>query len=146
MLESRIYGDKNQRKAAKKKKASDLRPQTSDQPHDAAYYQELSGRIKLAHEQERRSAMRYVAYVEQELARVKGERLKVQGSRLRVQDSGLRVQDSSNHEPCTMNHESESIATLERGLYKHQDAVEREGGELLRRWQKCLAETILNKN
>ena len=129
LLESRIYGDKDQRKAAKKKKASDLRPQTSDQPHDAAYYQQLSGRIKIAHEQERRSAMRYVAYVEQELKLIHGSRLKVNGS--------------GNHEPCTMNHEPESIATLERGLYKHQDAVEREGGDLLRRWQKCLAVCLL---
>ncbi len=99
--------------------------------HDAAYYKQLSEKIRKAHEQERRAAMRYVAYVEQELARVNGERLTVNGS--------------DNHEPCTMSHEPESIATLEQGLYKWQDVVEREGGELLKRWQKCLAECIVRQ-
>ena len=113
LLESRIYGDKDQRKAAKKKKASDLRPQTSDQPHDAAYYQQLSEKIRTAHEQERRMAMRYVAYVEEQLS------------------TPLSTQGGAGG------------GSLERGLYQHQDAVEREGGELLRRWQKCLAECLL---
>lgn len=98
---------------------------------DAAYYKQLSEKIRKAHELERRAAMRYVAYVEQELARVNGERLTVNGS--------------DNHEPCTMNHKPDSIATLEHGLYQHQDTVEREGGELLRRWQKCLAECIVRQ-
>ncbi len=93
------------------------------------YYQQLSEKIRTAHEQERRMAMRYVSYVEEQLKLVQG--------------SGFRVQDSSNHDPLTVNHEPESIATLERGLYQHQDTVERENGELLKRWQKCLAECLL---
>lgn len=35
------------------------------------------------------------------------------------------------------------LAELERGLYRHLDTVEREGGELKRRWQHCLAEVIV---
>ena len=34
---------------------------------------------------------------------------------------------------------------LEAGLYRHFDAVEREGGDLLRRWQHCLAECIVRQ-
>ncbi len=35
------------------------------------------------------------------------------------------------------------LAELERGLYRHLDIVDREGGELKRRWQRCLAEVIV---
>ena len=35
------------------------------------------------------------------------------------------------------------LAELERGLYRHLDIVDREGGELKRRWQHCLAEVIV---
>jgi hypothetical protein len=45
----------------------------------------------------------------------------------------------------TVSHQPSDIATLERGLYQHQDAVEREGGDLLRRWQKCLALVIMKQ-
>lgn len=34
---------------------------------------------------------------------------------------------------------------LEEGLFRHQAAVEREGGELKRRWQHCLAEVIVRR-
>lgn len=110
----------------------------AEQLHDAAYYKELREKIKAAHESDKHAAMRYVAYVEEQLKLV-------QGSGFRVQDSGLRVQDSSNHDPLTVNHAPENIATLEHGLFKHQDTVEREGGELLRRWQKCLAECLIKQ-
>lgn len=80
--------------------------------HDAAYYQQLSEKIRTAHEQERRSAMRYVAYCEEKLT-------------------------------PDISHQPSDIAELERGLYKFQDCAEREGGELLKRWQKCLAECLL---
>lgn len=73
------------------------------------YYQDLSEKIRIAHEQDRRAAMRYVAYVEAQLK------------------SAISLQPSD-------------LADLERGLYAHQDTIEREGGELKRRWQKCLAE------
>ena len=80
---------------------------------DAQYYRNLSEKIRAAHDQERRMAMRYVAYCEEEL----------------------------KHQPSDISH----LTPLERGLYKHQDAVEREGGELLKRWQKCLAEVIVRQ-
>lgn len=74
------------------------------------YYQDLSEKIKAAHEQERRAAMRYVSYVEEQLS------------------TPLSTQGGAGG------------GSLERGLYQHQNAIEREGGELKKRWQKCLAE------
>lgn len=38
---------------------------------------------------------------------------------------------------------AEQLAELERGLYRHMDAVDREGGELKRRWQHVLAEVVV---
>ena len=84
-------------------------------PHDADYYRDLSEKIRTAHEQERRAAMRYVAYCEAQIT-------------------------------SAISHQPSDIATLERGLYQHQDAVEREGGELLKRWQKCLALVIMKQH
>ena len=37
------------------------------------------------------------------------------------------------------------IGEMEQELYKRQDVAEREGGELLRRWQHCLAECIVRQ-
>ena len=37
------------------------------------------------------------------------------------------------------------VGEMERELYKRQDVAEREGGELLRRWQHCLAEVIVRQ-
>ena len=37
------------------------------------------------------------------------------------------------------------IDEIEQELYKRQDVAEREGGELLRRWQHCLAECIVRQ-
>lgn len=74
------------------------------------YYKDLSEKIKAAHEQERRAAMRYVSYVEEQLS------------------TPLSTQGGAGG------------GSLERGLYQHQNAIEREGGELKQRWQKCLAE------
>ena len=76
------------------------------------YYQDLSEKIRIAHEHDRHMAMRYVAYVEAQLK------------------SAISLQPSD-------------LADLERGMYAHQDTIEREGGELKRRWQKCLAECVL---
>ena len=129
LLELRIYGDREQRRKANTNRAN----QTNTKPQQGTveYYQQLSEKIRTALEEERRMALRYVAYVEQELALVNGE------------------------------HKPESIATLEHGLYKFQDVIEREKGgalgehsetlatkgtqELLKRWQKCLAECILRQ-
>ena len=37
------------------------------------------------------------------------------------------------------------IGEMEQELYRRQDVAEREGGELLRRWQHCLAECIVRQ-
>jgi hypothetical protein len=37
----------------------------------------------------------------------------------------------------------EQLAEIEKGLYQYQDTAEREKGELLTRWQHCIAECIL---
>ena len=89
------------------------KPQKADKPRKGTpdYYRQLSVKIREAHAAEARAAMRYVSYCEQELA--KGETLK----------SG----------------KGEKLAKLERGLFEKQDVVEREGGDLLKRWQHCLA-------
>jgi len=76
-----------------------------------AYYRFLSSRIRDARGQERREAMRLVAYCEAQLNN--GQWLMVNGQ------------------------------SIEQGLFKHQDTVEREGGELLKRWQHCLAEVTV---
>ena len=139
LLESRIYGDKEQRKAAKKRQPSlraTLRPsgqrtirhQTSS-THDAQYYRELSEKIKESHAADARMAMRYVAYCEEQLT-----------SDISHQPSAI------SHQPSDISHQTSDIATLEHGLFKHQDTVEREGGDLLERWQKCLAECIIRQS
>lgn len=40
---------------------------------------------------------------------------------------------------------AEQLAELERGLYRHMDAVDREGGELKKRWQHVLAEVVIKE-
>jgi hypothetical protein len=41
----------------------------------------------------------------------------------------------------------EQLIEIERGLYQHQDAADREGGELKSRWQHCLAQcTMLHQD
>ena len=92
------------------------------------YYQDLSEKIRIAHEQDRRAAMRYVAYVEAQLKKEDGRR---------------QMEDGSAVATSTLYTLNSTLSDLERGLYAHQDAIEREGGELKRRWQKCLATVIM---
>ena len=98
----------------------------------ADYYRELGDRIKLAHEHDARMAMRYVSYVEEQLAHC-GQTPRNPASPDQTGDSPRSAQQDS------------SLFTLYSSLYKHQDAVEREGGELLKRWQHCLAECIVRE-
>lgn len=92
------------KKTEKKAKAKQPKEGTAE------YYQQMSSKIKAAHEQEARDAQRYLAYTEQEL--------------------------KENPTP-------EQLAEIEKGLYQYQDTAEREKGELLTRWQHCIAECIL---
>jgi len=89
------------------------KPQKADKPQKGtpAYYRQLSVKIREAHAAEARAAQRYISYTEQRL-----------------------------HTAASSDATGGSLAELERGLFKHQDTVEREGGELLRRWQHCLAD------
>lgn len=106
LLESRIYGDKDQRRKARK---------TSEPAQGTPeYYQHLSQKIRDSRAAERRLTMRYLSYCEEQLALPKE----------------LYVGQ---------------IGEIEQELYKRQDVAEREGGDLLRRWQHCLAEVIVRQ-
>ena len=85
-----------------------------DAPHDAAYYHALADRIRQAQEASRLRALRFVAFVEQELEK----------------------------KDIPLNGEG-SLSLLEAELMKRIDTVEREGGDLKRRWQHCLAEVTV---
>jgi len=104
-------------------------------PHDAQYYRDLSEKIRTAHEHDARMAMRYVAYVEGKIEELKNGKIEeLKNSKIEAPNGGGEKLQSFN---------SSILPSLEHGLFKWQDTVEREGGDLLRRWQKCLAECIL---
>lgn len=44
------------------------------------------------------------------------------------------------------NPSMEQLIEIERGLYQHQDAADREGGELKSRWQHCIADALVLRN
>lgn len=46
---------------------------------------------------------------------------------------------------CRGGMDAAQASEMERELYRRQDAAEREGGEILRRWQRCLAHAILRQ-
>ena len=93
-------------------------PSKSHQPsvRDAAYYHALAERIRLARDQATLRTMRFVTWCEQELGKPD----------LPIEGKG-------------------SIAQMEAELYKRIDTIEREGGELKRRWQHCLATVIVRR-
>lgn len=80
----------------------------------AAYYRALASRIREAHAKAALQATRFIYNCELEL----------QKPRLPLYGPG-------------------SVQLLETELYKRLDVVEREGGELKRRWQHCLAEVTV---
>lgn len=83
---------------------------------DAAYYRQLAVKIRKAHEAARLRTMRFVTFCEQEL-----------------QKKDIPLTGKS------------SLTFLETELFKRLDTIEREGGELKRRWQHCLAEVIVRQ-
>lgn len=93
-------------------------PASSGDKHTVSYYRALAERIRGTHEKEAHSAMRYVAYAEQQLA--------------------LPV-DTDTDEYIS------ALALLENGLYDRLNTINREGGILKERWQHCLAEVIIRK-
>lgn len=79
-----------------------------------AYYRRLADRIRQAHDAAILRTIRFLAFCEQEL----------QKPNLPKEGPG-------------------SLGLLEAELYKRIDTVDREGGELKRRWQHCLAEVTV---
>ena len=79
-------------------------------PRDADYYRHLARKMREAREAARLRVTRFLAFVEQELKK-----------------------------PDLPAFGDGSLGLLEAELYKRLDIVEHEGGELLRRWQHCLA-------
>lgn len=82
--------------------------------NDVAYYQHLSKHIREAYHVARQRALRFLCFCEQQL---------------------------TNPELPIYGHGS--VALLETELYKRLDVVEREGGDMKKRWQHCLAEVTL---
>lgn len=80
------------------------------------YYRELAVRIRQAHDAATLRTMRFIAFCEQAL----------QNPDLPVSGPG-------------------SLELLEAELYKRIDTIERDGGELKRRWQRCLAEITVRQ-
>jgi len=80
----------------------------------ADYYRQLADRIREAHAKAARQATRFIYNCELELRK----------PRLPLYGPG-------------------SVQLLETELYKRIDVVDREGGELKRRWQHCLAEVTV---
>jgi hypothetical protein len=83
-------------------------------PHDAKYYHQLAAKIRAARESSRLRTLRFIVYCEQQ----------------------LRLP----HLPATGKG---SLQLLETELLKRIDIIEREGGELKKRWQHCLAEVTV---
>lgn len=82
----------------------------ADAPRTAAYYRHLARKMREAREATRLRVARFLAFVEQELKK-----------------------------PHLPTYGDGSLGLLEAEIYKRIDNVEREGGELKRRWQRCLA-------
>ena len=88
----------------------DNEKEEADRPHTASYYRHLARKMREAREATRLRVARFLAFVEQELKK-----------------------------PNLPTYGAGSLGLLEAELYKRIDIVEREGGELKRRWQHCLA-------
>jgi hypothetical protein len=78
--------------------------------------------------------MRFLAYAEQQLE-----------SPLFTDNSSLFLRPDGSKRPEVERTPHSSLNDIERELYKRQDVVEREGGELLKRWRHCLAEVIVRQ-
>ena len=113
-------------------------PSKPSKPSKAQYYRKLSERIKACHEADRRAALRFVAYCEAVLEG-KAALEAPEAPEGKIEKDGSAVANSTLY---TLH---STLSALERGLYQHQDAAERNGGDLLKRWQHCLAEVIVRQ-
>lgn len=82
------------------------------------YYREASEKIRESRAAAARLAMRYIAYTEHQLS------------------SPALTSEAAD---------SGALATLENGLYKYLDVVNKEGEELKSRWQHCLSEITIRQ-
>ena len=53
---------------------------------------------------------------------------------------------SYTEEELKENPTMDQLIEIEQGLYLLQDCAEREGGELMKRWQHCLADVLVKRN
>jgi len=102
----------------------------------AAYYQALAHRIREGREMEERACRRWLTYCEMTLSLLPrdGE------GRAKAREAGagggsVRGESLPSREGL--------VGSLERGLYDRQDIAQRAGGDLFRRWQRCLAEVTI---
>lgn len=115
MLEKKAK-EKKHRKSAKDHKGDGKDKPGKDKAdtNSVAYYQHLSKHIGEAYREGRQRALRFTCYCEQQLA-----------------------------DPSLPLYGKGSLSLLEAELYKRLDVVEREGGDLKKRWQHCLAEVTI---
>ena len=102
------------KKSGKSDETTNGKTEDTDNSQTVEYYEQLADRIRMAYDASRRRAMRFLSFCEQEL----------QKRNIPIYGDG-------------------SIALLEAELYKRIDIVDREGGELKKRWQECIAEVTL---
>lgn len=110
-----------EKNAKKKQKKSNLgghkggkAKEDSENANNVAFYHHLAEHLREAYRVARQRALRFLCFCEQQLDNPK----------LPAYGHG-------------------SVALLEAELYKRLDVVEREGGDMKRRWQNCLAEVTL---
>lgn len=113
ILEKKEASSKKSRKRGNAEVAKAQQPQDNTE-HDADYYRHLAERIREAYAAARQRALRFTCYCEQQLA-----------------------------DPSLPLYGKGSLSLLEAELYKRLDVVEREGGDLKKRWQHCLAEVTI---
>lgn len=110
--------EKNAKKMRKKATSTDGKGtednRKNEEPNSVAYYKHLSKHIREAYRSARLRALRFLCFCEQQL-----------------------------ETPDIPAYGHGSIALLEAELYKRLDVVEREGGDMKKRWQHCLAEVTL---
>ena len=114
ILEKKEASSKKHHKRGNAEATKDRKLQNNDTEHDADYYRHLAERTRQPYAAARQRALRFTCYCEQQLA-----------------------------DPSLPLYGKGSLSLLEAELYKRLDVVEREGGDLKKRWQHCLAEVTI---
>lgn len=114
ILEKKEASSKKHQKRGNAEATKGHNSKNDNTEHDADYYRHLAERIREAYAAARQRALRFTCYCEQQLA-----------------------------DPSLPLYGKGSLSLLEAELYKRLDVVEREGGDLKKRWQHCLAEVTI---